>query len=57
MEQRDHSEDPHEGSCFRTKTLKGVEYEINVFEQKFKSAWRKHYNRALMIISDTPDTD
>ena len=62
VDQRDPSEDPQalEGSRLRTKTPKGVEYEINVFEQKFKSAvsaWRKQYNRALMMISDTPDTD
>ena len=62
VDQRDPFEDPQalEGSRLRTKTPKGVEYEINVFEQKFKSAvsaWRKQYNRALMMISDTPDTD
>ena len=60
VDQLDPSEDPQalEGSRLRTKTPKRVEYEI--FEQKFKSAvsaWRKQYNRALMMISDTPDTD
>ena len=60
MDQPDPSTDLAAGSRLRNKTAKGAEYEIYVYEQKFKSAvsaWRKQFNRALMMISDTPDTD
>lgn len=44
----------------RTQTQKGLEYQISLNEQKFKSsasAWRRQNTCALRILSDSPDVD
>ena len=60
IHQPDPSADLAPGTRLRNKTAKGAEYEIELYEQKFKSAvstWRKQFNRALVMISDMRDQD
>ncbi|MES9904690.1 MAG: DUF1759 domain-containing protein, partial [Sedimenticola sp.] len=47
------------GARQRTMTEKGLEYQISLYEQKFKSAisaWRRNAAKALVLLSDTRDT-
>lgn len=48
------------GTRSRTRTERGAEYDVSLYEQKFKSAisaWRRQSNRTSMILSDSPDVD
>ncbi|MCG7878635.1 MAG: DUF1759 domain-containing protein, partial [Candidatus Thiodiazotropha endolucinida] len=48
------------GARSRTRTERGAEYDVSLYEQKFKSAistWRRQSNRTSTILSDSPDVD